>query len=281
MTENDKKSMLCPNCRRLISVDEPQCPYCGVSRPGSRWKHNFWTKGFRQPDQIIKAIIYTNAAMFLLSLVLRPRMPGLSANPLTFLAPDNTSLLLLGGTGSIPFDRLHRWWTLVSANYLHGGILHIAFNMIALSQIGYLIIREYGGYRMFTIYTLSGICGFWVSCLAGVPFTIGASAAICGLIGAALYYGKSRGGSYGRAIYSQVGGWAIMIFVFGLLVPGIDDWAHGGGIVSGALLGYLLGYEEKWRETLFHKMLAGVCLALTLAVLGWAVVSGVYYYLGG
>ena len=62
--------------------------------------------------------------------------------------------------------------------------------------------------------TFSGVFGFFVSYLAGVTFTIGASAAVCGLIGAALYFGKSRGGIYGQTIYRQIGGWAIGIFSY-------------------------------------------------------------------
>jgi rhomboid protease GluP len=104
-----------------------------------------------------------------------------------------------------------------------------------------LVIREYGTHRMIVIYTLSGVGGFLVSYLAGVGFTIGASAAVCGLIGAALYYGKSRGGIYGQAVYRQVGGWALGIVLFGLLVPGINNWAHGGGMAAGILMGLLSG----------------------------------------
>jgi rhomboid protease GluP len=165
----------------------------------------------------------------------------------------------------------------VSANYLHGGILHILFNMLAFRQIARLVLQEYGAYRMLILYTLSGVAGFLVSYLAGVRFTIGASAAVCGLIGATLYYGKSRGGVYGQAIFRQIGGWALGLFLFGLLVPGINNWGHGGGIFTGVILGFLLGYQERVRESLFHKILAGVCVGLTLLILGWAVVSGIYY----
>ena len=77
----------------------------------------------------------------------------------------------------------HRFWTLVSANYLHGSILHIFFNMAALRQLGLLVAREYGVYRMFIIYTLGGIIGFFISYLASVSWTIGASAAVCSLAG--------------------------------------------------------------------------------------------------
>jgi rhomboid protease GluP len=65
------------------------------------------------------------------------------------------------------------------------GHLHIAFNMNRPQAIGPLIIEEYGPYRMFIIYTVAGVVGFFVSYLAGVAFTLGASAAVCGLIGAA------------------------------------------------------------------------------------------------
>jgi rhomboid protease GluP len=120
---------------------------------------------------------------------------------------------------------------------------------------------------MFTIYTLGGICGYLLSYAAGIPFTIGASAAVCGLAGALLYYGKSRGGSYGSAVYQQLSGWVISIFIFGLLIPGINNWAHGGGIIGGALIGLLLGYTEKRRESLFHRLLALLCVAVTVVAL--------------
>ena len=277
MASHQRRSILCPNCRKLISTDESRCPYCGMARPGSWWKNNIWTRGFLGTDQVIRTIIYANLGVYVISLLLNPLSTGFSPNPFSLLSPANKSLLLLGATGTIPIDHLHRWWTLVSANYLHGGILHILFNMLAFRQIAHLVLREYGAYRMIILYTLSGIAGFWVSYLARVPLTIGASAAVCGLIGATLFYGRSRGGAYGQAIYRQIGGWALGLFLFGLLVPGVNNWGHGGGICAGAILGFLLGYQEKAREGLFHKILAGVCVVLTLLILGWAVVSGIYY----
>jgi rhomboid protease GluP len=152
MAREKRTSMLCPNCRKLISTSEPQCPYCGTANPGSWWKNNFWTRGLRDPDQLIRTIIYVNVAMYVISLLLNPRGTDLTFNPLGFLSPDNRSLLRLGATGTIPIQGLHRWWSLVSANYLHGGILHILFNMYALKQLGSFVFREYGLYRAFVIY---------------------------------------------------------------------------------------------------------------------------------
>ena len=278
MNENrSKNSLLCPNCRRLISRDESQCPYCGIKRPSSWLKNNRLVKGLSDKGSIISIILYTNIVYFILSLILFPRSSGLALNPLTFLSPSNKSLLLLGSTGTVAILELQRWWSLVSANYLHGGILHILFNMIALRQIGPLVIHEYGSQRMIVIYTLGGVAGFVLSFLAGVRFTIGASAAVCSLIGAILYYGKSRGGIYGRNLYSQIGGWAISIFVFGLIVPGINNWGHGGGMAAGALLGYILGYNEKKRENVRHKLLGSMCVVVTAAILAWGALSSMFY----
>jgi rhomboid protease GluP len=277
MTDTSKNALLCPNCRKLISSDEPRCPYCGTLRPGSKLKNNALIRLFQSPAQFIKTIIYVNAGMFIISILLSTKMINVSFNPLTFLSPDSRSLLVLGATGVIPIDHMHRWWSLLSANYLHGGILHIFFNMIAFRQIAGLIIQVYGIHRMFILYTLGGIAGFFVSYLAHTNFTIGSSAAVCGLIGAALYYGKRRGGLYGNMIYRQIGGWTLAIFIFGFLVPGIDNWGHAGGIAAGIAGGLVLGYQERKKENRFHKTLAYVAAASTVVTLLFAVTSGIYY----
>jgi rhomboid protease GluP len=277
MTASHKNSQLCPNCRRLISRDEASCPYCGLSSPGSWWKNNGVLGLFHSPERFLSGLVGLNIGLFVLSLILHPGGTAMGMNPFGFLSPDNRSLLLLGATGTMPIEALHRWWSLVSASYLHGSLLHLIFNLIALRQIGPLVIQEYGLARMFTIYTLGGIAGFLLSFLAGVPFTIGASAAVCALIGAALYYGKSRGGSYGQQVYQQIGGWAISIFVFGLLVPGINNWAHCGGMAAGILCGLLLGYQENRRELLGHRLLGTACAAGTILILLWAVATAVLY----
>jgi rhomboid protease GluP len=271
MESQKRRSILCPHCGKLISIDESPCPYCGLRNPGSRWRNIFSTKGLLQGDQLIKYIIYLNAALFLLSVFMSPASTGFSMNPFGFFSPGNSSLLLLGATGRIPIDQFHRWWTVLTANYLHGSIFHILFNMMAFYQIAPLILQEYGRYRMLSIFTLSGVGGYLVSYLAGIAFTLGASGALCGLIGAALYYGKSRGGAYGQMIYRQVGGWALGIFIFGFLFPGINNWAHGGGLLCGILTASLMGYQERTAENTFHKGTAVICVVATLGALMWAI----------
>jgi len=277
MNSSERRSILCPQCRKLISLDEPHCPYCGLSRPGVWWKTRLFSLLSLDAGSIVKTLIIVNSALFAVSVLLSIARLSMSANPMGFLAPANNVLLLMGATGTIPIDRLNRWWSLISAGYLHGGILHIFFNMTALYQIGPLVVQEYGLNRMIILYTLGSVCGFLLSYLAGVPFTIGASASLCALIGALLYYGKSRGGSYGQNMYRQVLGWVIGLGLFGLIVPGINNWGHGGGLASGIVFGFLLGYNERKQETGFHRLLALACIAATAGILLWALGSTVYY----
>jgi rhomboid protease GluP len=272
------KAILCPRCNRLIGSSQIVCSYCGASRANPWWKAMAWMRGSLGDDWVVQSIFIVNIVFYVLSLLLT-RQHSLNLNPLSFLAPGNTSLLLLGASGTAPVDEFGRYWSFLTANYLHGGMMHIIFNLMALRQIAPWVVREYGVSRMFIIYTIGGIGGYILSYLAGVSFTIGASSAICALIGALLYYGKSRGGTYGSMVYREVGGWVGGLILFGLIVPGINNWGHGGGILSGMLLGLLLGYNEKRKETSLHRSVAMVCGLATVGCLAWAAVGAVAFRL--
>jgi len=66
-----------------------------------------------------------------------------------------------------------------------------------------------------------------------------------------------------------VRGWVISLALFGFIMPGINNWAHGGGIVGGLILGMALGYEERNRENVFHRIVAMVCAVVTFGVFAW------------
>ncbi len=275
-----RQSILCPNCNLLISLSEPRCPHCGLRYPGAAWRRVAVFRLLADPGILIKTIIGANIALYVLALIFSPRSIGFGFNPFGILAPSEQSLLVLGSSGTYPIDQFGRWWSVVSAGYLHASLLHIFFNMVALRQLAPIVTNEFGTSRMFVIYTFGSIVGFVVSYLVGVPETVGASAGVCGLMGALLYYGRSRGGTYGSALFRQVGMWVVLMFLFGFAARGINNWAHAGGIATGALTALMLGYRERQREGSAAKTLAAVCLVVTVVVLAYAAATGVYYRFG-
>ncbi|MDR3628997.1 MAG: rhomboid family intramembrane serine protease [Desulfocapsaceae bacterium] len=272
------KAIMCPRCNRLIGSSEKVCSWCGASRSNPWWKIIGQTRGLLGDDWLVQDIIIVTVLFYIFSLLVTRHM-DIAASPLSLLSPSDNSLVLLGATGTVPVDRFGNFWSFLTANYLHAGILHIVFNMMALRQVAPLVIQEYGAARMFIIYTLGGIGGFILSYLVGIPLTVGASAAICALIGSLLYYGKSRGGTYGSTVFREVRGWVVGLFLFGFLVPGINNWGHGGGILSGIVLGMLLGYSDVRKESHLHRGLALICAVATVGCLAWTAVVAVVYRL--
>ena len=233
-------------------------------------------------DLILDRIRFTNPillacfVLYALSLILDPSGIHISGDLLSILSPSNQALYRLGMGGAVSMAAGH-WWTLLTANYLHGGLLHILFNMLWLRQIGPLVEELYGSSRFIALYTLAGVFGSLTSVLAGTYFFIGASGAILGLFGALLYYGRSRGGTFGSMIFRQMLIWAIIAFAIGFFIPGVDNWGHFGGLVIGLATGWLLGYQERGRQKLFHHLLAfaavlfiGVCFAMMV----------IYFFIG-
>jgi rhomboid protease GluP len=199
---------------------------------------------------------------------------------LSFLSPSTRSLFLFGSSGAVPVFGFHRWWTILSAAWLHAGVLHILFNMMWVRDLAPAVARLYGPGRAVVIYTVSAASGFAASSLMGaVPllprflsgagFTVGASAPIFGLVGALLYYGR-RGGS--SMISQQAKGLAMTMLLFGFVMPGIDNWAHLGGLGGGWVASRVLDPLKPERGD--HVLLAGLCLLLTLASLVASVVTG-------
>ena len=175
---------------------------------------------------------------------------------------------------TIPIVKFQAWWSLITANWLHGGLLHIVFNMMALKTVAPLVIKEYGISRMFSIYSLTGVSGFLLSYLGNVDITIGASSGLCGLIGASLFFGKSRGGQWGQVVYKRTFGWVASLVLIGFLMPNINNFSHAGGVISGIFFGWIMGYNEKRKENFFDFLIA-VCFAgVTIFLLARSVLQG-------
>jgi len=228
------------------------------------------------PALLLKGIIYTNVFFFVISLIYSGRDMVMSINPFYALTPSMDILTFLGASGTIPIGHFQAWWSLITANWLHGSLLHIIFNMLALRTVAPLVIHEFGLFRMFSIYTISGAAGFYLSYLGNVPLTIGASSGLCGLIGALLYFGKSRGGDWGQRVYKQTSGWIVSLLLFGFLIPKINNWGHGGGLLGGIFLGWALGYNDKRKEGRLDRVLSLILMLLTALLLLRSAVQGFF-----
>jgi rhomboid protease GluP len=198
-----------------------------------------------------------------------------------FLSPSTQSLFVFGSSGAYPVFGFGRWWTVLSAGWLHAGILHIAFNIMWIRQLAPETAEVYGASRMVIIYTIASVTGFAASTIAGVlpilpgflrgaDLTVGASAAIFGLLGALVYYGR-RSGS--RAAGEQAKSFAVIMFIFGFIMPGIDNWAHLGGFVGGYTCSKFL--DPLHPERLDHLIIALFCLGLTAAAIVWSIITGI------
>jgi rhomboid protease GluP len=220
--------------------------------------------------------LYGCVAIYVLSLALTLKDGDdiMGSGLFSILHPGRLATVRLGLSGAVPVFRWGMWWTVLSAGWLHGSALHILFNMMALRQIGPATADIYGGSRLAIIYTVSSACGFLLSSTAGhlmpplpiiggAPYTLGASAAIFGLVGALMYYGRRAGSSL---MTSQLTSYVVSMAIFGVLMPGIDNYAHAGGFVGGYLVGMWL--DPFKPERLNHVLGALLCLvASVLAIL--------------
>jgi rhomboid protease GluP len=127
------------------------------------------------------------------------------------------------------------------------------------------------------IFTVSGVVGFVVSNIVGVPFTVGASGSIFGLLGALVAYGRRRGGHFGALVLRQYGQWALLLFIMGFFMSAVNNWAHAGGFLGGFLSGFLLSFEDDRSESGADRFLAAAAILVTIAgfVLAlWTALSG-------
>lgn len=267
-------SVVCTSCGKLVAVKQEVCWNCGRRNPGL-WGFAPLLRRLGEDLGFSKLVIVSCTVLYVVSLVLNPP-EALSGGFLGFLAPQGTSLFLLGASGGIPVFGWGRWWTVLSAAWLHGSLLHILFNMLWVRQLVPAVSELYGAGRMIMIYTMASVVGFFVSSFAGAFFTvlplflsgatgitIGASASIFGLLGALVYYGRRTGSSM---VGRQAWGYAGALFVFGLLLPGVDNWGHLGGFVGGYGMSHWL--DPLKPERIDH--IVGGLASLVLAALAIA-----------
>ena len=266
-------SVVCASCGSLVGVNDERCYSCGRRNPGL-WGFGPMLRQFGNDLGFISLVLGgctgLYGVMLLMTVIMGGNVMG-GGNILSILSPDPVVSFMFGASGAQPVFRFRRWWTPLSATWLHGGVLHILFNMMALRQLGPATADIYGAGRMVIVYTVAGVTGFLMSSIAGLllgglpipflrgaDFTLGASASIFGLVGALVYYGR-RGGS--SMIHREAMGYVTSLFIMGILLPGIDNYAHAGGFLGGYAAGIWL--DPLKPERMDHFALAAACIVLS------------------
>lgn len=194
---------------------------------------SLWHRALFGPMPLAYPLAAICGGLYLVAALLTAWLGGSPQNLARVLwQPSPEILYTLGVGGRIPFMQ-GRVWTLFTAPYLHGSLPHLALNLFSLLQVMPMVERTYGRLRAFVIYAIGGVAGATASVLWGEAFSLGASGALFGLLGAIVFYGARRGDAFGRALMTNAAFWAGLNFLYGLLNPGISNAGHFGGFLGG------------------------------------------------
>jgi rhomboid protease GluP len=236
-----------------------ETPSANVSFPGRVRAALFGEPGTFDGAPFTRAIIWANVIVFVAQLVV-------ARDPIALMIMPADVVLAFGANESALTIGDGQVATMLTSCFLHASILHIGFNMVALRSVGPFVERAVGTARFAPMYVASGIAGSALSAITGwirlrPSVSVGASGAICGVIGAAMIIGARTQGWRGP-LTQAMGRWLATIFILGALPQvKIDNAAHAGGAIAGALVASL------WRRGVRHEKLAeqisaGACAAL-------------------
>ncbi len=246
---------MCPNCRAFVTTGDRVCPYC-EAQLGQRAADR------RNPGEILGGLI--PQARFTTVMILLINTALFLAD---YLAPQ-ANIQRWGA--SVPASMMDgQWWRLITAGFLHGGILHILMNSWVLFDLGAEVEQIYGTSRLIVFYFVSTVTGFWASSHIGFHLSVGSSAGIFGLIGAMLVFGLTDRTSLGAMVKSVYSRWLIYCVILSF-IPGVDLWAHAGGFAGGFVAGFLASTPRArlmWKEPLI-RALAGLSLGITALAFG-------------
>jgi len=259
----------CHNCRKLISTKDSHCPFCKTPQVIERESSSLTKEFFSEPSEVITWIVGINVLLYAASILLDPsEAMSMDRGLLGVGSPANRSLLLLGMTGGAVWTCGH-WWTLLTASFLHGSILHIYFNLSWLRQLGALTVSFLGPARFIFAYLATGVGGFLASNLWHNSPTVGASCSIFGLMGVLIVFAQRRGGLLGQRLGKQLWIWTGIGLLFGLMIPMVNNAGHIGGLLTGMILGLVFPKHENKRESGVLQLIALALLGSTILFVGY------------
>ncbi|HLZ90656.1 MAG TPA: rhomboid family intramembrane serine protease [Candidatus Acidoferrum sp.] len=237
------RPQICPNCGSLVGIHASRCHQCGTNLKFSMAAVNRSLSGvFSGPAPVTTALLVSNLIMFGIEwMALAAHGGGGGLSILWGMGGEASYRLGMSAPYAIYIQ--HEWFRLITAIFLHGGLLHIGFNMMALMQLGPALEELYGSSRYFFLYIFTGAFGFLASSFTG-HLSLGASGGLLGLVGAMLAITTKRGGAYMRDLRSRLVSSVVFLFVLGFMGMGIDNWAHGAGLAAGFALGKIFADRQ-------------------------------------
>jgi rhomboid protease GluP len=258
---------MCPSCRGLIERNASVCPLCGSTVRPARARGSSSAGDNRIlgiipiPGTATALLIAVNIAMFGITWYLSQVKGGGGG----FADINGSVVLSLGAkVGARELALSGQWWRLVTAMFLHLGLLHIFMNMWCLVDLGPMVESLFTKTKFIVLYLVTGVAGFAVSAFVSSGISAGASSPIMGLIGILIGVSFHHGG-LGKTYRAQLWRWVIYILVLGIIFP-FDNAAHIGGLVSGLVLGYVIpeGEPDTRRGELLWNTLS-ICSVLVIA----------------
>lgn len=262
----------CIRCGRQLpglSFGKKICQWCVQHEAGQRGEvvddapqpvmRTPWIRRGESAIGLTHIIFGINAAVFLGMVLASSSLMDFSGRELVHWGA-NVGVLTFSG----------EWWRLITNVFVHGGLLHIGFNMWCLWNLGALCESLYGPWTYFAIYLLCGL-GASVASAAWHPYvpSVGASGAIFGLAGALIAAIKLGEFSVSRSALSgtlrSLGGFVVYNLIFGAIIPGIDNTAHVGGLVTGLIVGALIALVAPHQEQAPRRIVVFLVVALALA----------------
>ncbi len=252
----------CERCGALLERADRECVRCGARAP------SYHVQAARRR---MAALLPANPATFFLAM-------AFVLIALLGLAPGVRRAVEAAGMWHSAYAVGDgQWWRALSYAWLHGGLMHLLFNTIALVQVGGILERAVGSARYFVVFTLTALSAALLFYLVGGVSMVGASGSLFGLIGLGLAHAHFYGGAAGREMRNFFLQWAVYGILFGVFASmgggmRIANSAHIGGFVLGLALGWLVERDlrrpERWARA--WRFLAFACLALNLVAIGFA-----------
>ena len=255
---------MCPNCRAFITTSDKVCPYCEMKLEAPAIAR-------RAPADVLGGLIpharFTTIMILLINagFYLAAELPGLISGS------GATGLPLFAAGAKIgPYIREGQWWRLLTAGFLHGGILHLLMNSWVLFDLGAQTEESYGTNRYLVFYVVSTITGFYASYLWTPNPSVGSSAGIFGLLGAMIALGMRDRSSYGAAIRAHYLQWGIYALILSALFSATDNAAHVGGVAGGFAIAYVAGTPRLTGPAEGFWRIGGLAaIVLTLVAFGF------------